>query len=264
MRNLIAAGFLLLGIAGLAPGRALADDATDAAERWDAVRSAVYDKRPVQDAGESVQLNVPERAFDAWLIPVSVTLDPAKHFVALSLFVDNNPSPLVGTFRFGPAWANGPIKLKVRVQDPTLIHAVAEAPDGTLYTSARHIFAAGGCAAPVTGQMADIARMIGQMQLRRTRPLDGNVIASQLLISHPNFNGMQTGAKSMTIPARYLESIAVSTGGVSVFNLESGISLSEDPVISFAYTPAGNGLVSVSTQENTGAKYARFFEPLAE
>lgn len=256
--------FALLLFLGLTTGARAQNDAAGEAERWAQVSGAVYGSRPVLDAGGAVQLTVPERAFDAWLVPVTVELDPARRFVSLALFVDNNPSPLVGVFHFGPAMADGPIKLRVRVQDPTLIHAVAETADGTLLATARHIYASGGCAAPVTGQMQDIARLIGRMQFSRTRPLHGNRIASQLRINHPNFNGMQTGAQSMTIPARYLELISVSTGGVRVFDLESSISLSEDPVISFAYTQAGNGSVSIAARESTGKVFTRHYDRLTD
>ena len=101
------------------------------------------------------------------------------------------------------------------------------------------------------------------MQLRRTRPRDGSAVPSQLMISHPNYNGMQSAAGGGNVPARYLETVSVRTGGVTVFELQSDISMSEDPVINFTYTPAGDGGVDVIAHDSSGAEFKRHFEPLA-
>lgn len=259
MRTMIAAALLSVCFAGAA----MADEASEQAERWDAVREATYSKRPVVDAGDAIQIAVPDRALDAALVPVTLHMDEAKHFVSLTLFVDNNPSPLVGVFRFGPAMSTDQIKTRVRVDNYTLIHAVGETADGTLMVASRYVKAAGGCSAPVTGQSPEIMARIGAIQLRRTRPLDGTALPSQLLISHPNYNGMQMGNNSSMIPARYLETVSVKTGGVTVFDLDSSISLSEDPAISFTYTPAGDGSVDIAARDSTGAVFRRHFDPLA-
>jgi sulfur-oxidizing protein SoxY len=260
--------FAVLALLSLAPAARADDDDDDAAERaqrWNLVRMSVYGDRAVQDAGDAVQLNAPARAMDAALVPVTVRFETSRRIVALSLFVDNNPSPLVGVFHFGPAMTQGQIKTRVRVDAYTMIHAVAETDDGSLLVAAQFVKAAGGCSSPGTGQSAAVAAQIGQMQLRRVRPAEGTAIPAQLLISHPNYNGMQRSVGSAyLIPARYLETISVKTGGVTVFDLDSNISLSEDPSISFVYTPAGDGGVEVVAQDSTGATFERRFEPLAE
>jgi sulfur-oxidizing protein SoxY len=241
------------------------DDAAESAQRWELIRNATFSERAMQDAGGAVQLSAPDRALDAALVPITIRLDPSRHIVALSLFVDNNPSPLVGVFHFGPAISTAQIKTRVRVDAFTLIHAVAETADGSLLTTSHYVKAAGGCSAPSTGQSAEILARIGQIQLRRVRPAAGSEIPAQLLISHPNYNGMQMGAGGTSlIPARYLETVSVKTGGVTVFDLESSISLSEDPSIGFTYTPAGDGSVEIVAKDSTGAVFKRHFEPLAE
>lgn len=258
MKALIAIALVLLGFIAVAH----ADDASDQAERWDQVREATFGKRVTVDAGDAIRLAVPDRALDAALVPITIDIDESKHIAALTLFVDNNPSPLVGVFHFGPAMAAGQIKTRVRVDNYTLVHVVAETADGTLLTASHYVKAAGGCSAPVTGQSPEILARIGQIQLRRTRPLEGSIFPAQLLISHPNYNGMQMGNNSSLIPPRYLETVSVKTGGVSVFDLESSISLSEDPSISFAYTPAGDGSVDVVAKDSTGAVFHRHFVAL--
>ncbi len=239
-------------------------DAAAEAQRWELVRDSVFHGRAIQDAGDEVKVIVPDRAMDAALVPVTVQLAGKKRVVGLTVFVDNNPAPLVGTFHFGPAISPDQVRFRVRVNDVTPIHAVAETEDGTLLSASHFVKAAGGCSAPSTGQSADIAAKIGQMQLRRTRGLEGSSIPSQLMISHPNYNGAQmTPGAANLIPARYLETVTVKTGGVKVFDFASDISLSEDPVINFNYTPAGDGGVDVEAHDSTGSVFTRHFDPLA-
>ncbi len=264
MKRILCATLALTSLILIQAARAEDRSAAEDAQRWELVRDAVFRDRPMKDAGDAVQVIVPERALDAALVPVTVRLDTQKHIVALTLFVDNNPAPLVGTFHFGPAMSPTQIKLRVRVNVFTPIHAVAETADGTLLTASRYVKAAGGCSAPSSGESAEAVARIGQMQLNRQRPLEGSVIPAQLLISHPNYNGMQMNPGGADfIPPRYLETVSVKTGGVKVFDLDSNISLSEDPVINFSYTPAGDGGVDVEAHDSTGGAFARHFAPLA-
>ena len=84
-----------------------------------------------------------------------------------------------------------------------------------------------------------------------------------MLISHPNYNGMQRdpGTGGYT-PPRYLKSVAVSVGGVRAFDLDSGISLSEDPSISFTYAPQGDGVVEVVARESSSAVFSEHFDAM--
>jgi sulfur-oxidizing protein SoxY len=242
---------------------ALADD--DNAARWDFVRTTIFGNRSVQDAGDMLRLKTPDRALDASLVPVTVELNLPKPVVALSLIIDNNPAPLVGTFHLGPAFTPKLLKLRVRVNDYTLIHAVAETEDGTLYATSQYMKIAGGCSAPGGGDPTEIAARMGKMQLRRIRGINGVKVPAELMISHPNYNGMQMDAATHHFtPARYLQKITVTTGGVSIFDLDGDISMSEDPVISFGYTPAGDGTIDVLARDSAGASFSRHFEALPE
>ena len=263
MSNLLSAALLLVSLAAGQAASAHDRDAAEEAQRWELVRDPVFHGRTIQDGGDAVKVIVPERAMDAALVPVTVQLATQKRAVAVTLFIDNNPAPVAGTFRFGPAISPEQIKLRVRVNDFTPVHAVAELEDGTLLAASQYVKAAGGCSAPSTGQSEEIAARMGQMQLRRTRPREGAAVPSQLFISHPNYNGMQSAPGGGTLPARYLETVSVKTGGVSVFELQSDISMSEDPVISFTYTPAGDGGVDVVAHDSSGAEFKHQFEPLA-
>ena len=48
-----------------------------------------------------------------------------------------------------------------------------------------------------------------------------------------------------------------------MFELQSDISLSEDPVINFTYTPSGDGGVDVVAHDSSGAEFKRHFDPLS-
>ena len=74
---------------------------------------------------------------------------------------------------------------------------------------------------------------------------------------------MQSTPSGGFIPARYLDTVSVKSGGVTVFELQSDISLSEDPVINFTYTPSGDGGVDVAAHDSSGAEFKRHFDPLA-
>ncbi|MGH6710237.1 MAG: quinoprotein dehydrogenase-associated SoxYZ-like carrier [Bradyrhizobium sp.] len=237
------------------------DDIAEQQARWREVASSIFGERAIDDGSEVVKLTTPVQAMDASLVPISVELIGAIPVVALSVVIDNNPSPLAGTFRFGSAFVRQPLKMRVRVNEFTLIHAIAEAADGKLYAVARYVKAAGGCSAPAGTQSAEALARIGKMQLRRERTADASVVPSQLLISHPNFSGMQQNPTTGEYtPARFLERISVSVGGRKAFDLDTGISLSEDPAISFTYL--GTGEVEVTARDSSSAQFSQHFQPL--
>ena len=262
MRVLFAAAALLALTSGSA---ALADDddAPAQAARWHEVSTAIFGDHAIEDGSAVLKLTVPLRAMDAALVPVLVELTGARHVATLSVVVDNNPAPLVGTFHLGPAFAQQGMKVRVRVNNFTLVHAVAETDDGKLYAVARYVKAAGGCSSPSTGELAETLARIGKMQLRRTRLAEFTNVPAQLLISHPNYNGMQRdpGTGGYT-PPRYLKNVAVSVGGAKAFDLDSGISLSEDPSISFTYAPQGDGVVEVVARDSSSAVFSQHFDAM--
>ncbi len=256
-RLLIAA---LLAVAGVA--HAAADDSAEREARWNSVASDIFGERPIEDGSHLLKLKIPEQAMDAALVPISVEFIGDRPVVAVSVVVDNNPMPLAGRFRLGPAFARQDLKLRVRVNEFTLIHAVAETDDGKLYAVSHYIRAAGGCSAPSATASADVLARMGKMQLRRERSIDASLVPSRLLISHPNYSGMQQNASGDYTPARYLERVTVSVGGVQVFDMDGGISLSEDPSIAFTYIAKGTAEVDVRVQDSSSAQFAQHFDAL--
>jgi len=215
----------------------------------------------VEDGSDVLKLTTPAQTMNAALVPITVELSGDRHILAVSVVVDNNPSPLAGTFHLGPAFAQQTLKMRVRVNEYTLVHAIAEADDGRLYSVARYVKAAGGCSAPDAVASNDVVARIGKMQLRRERVADASLVPAQLMISHPNYNGMQQNPVTGDYtPARYLERVSVNVGGTKAFDLDSGISMSEDPAISFTYV--GNGAVDVSARDSSTAEFSQHFDSL--
>lgn len=258
-RTLVAAVVLIAG--ACAP--ALADDAAEQEARWRDVASTIFGERGFEDGSAILSMKIPERTMDAALVPVTIDIAGTQPLKSVSLIIDNNPAPLAGTFRFGPAFVQKTLKMRVRINEYTQVHAVAEADDGKLYMISKFVKAAGGCSAPSAVASQETLDRMGHMQLRRERALDPGSVPAQLMISHPNFSGMQRDAKTGDYtPARYLETVTVSVGGAKAFDLETGISMSEDPAISFAYRPQGDGAIEVKANDSSSAKFARRFEPL--
>src|SRR5260370_13983453 len=117
---------------------------------WSDLRHAIFGDRVVEDAGDRVAIDAPARAEDAAIVPVAIRVAETlgSEIRGLYLVIDDNPSPLAAHFVVGPLADTKEITTRVRIDDYTYLHAVAETKDGRLYASAQFIKAAGGCSAP--------------------------------------------------------------------------------------------------------------------
>lgn len=241
------------------------EDPAARAERWQDLQHAVFGARVVSDGAGVITLDAPARALDAALVPITVGITDgqgAGRVKAVWLLVDGNPSPLAGTFRFGPAAAVRTLKTRVRVDQYTLVHAVAETEDGRLFAAERYVKAAGGCSAPSSKDAKLAMSRMGQIRLRLDGEAlqDGEPALAHLLISHPNNNGMQVDQVThLFVPPRYIQDITVSYGDALVLRIEADISLSEDPVITFGFLPQGAGPMRVEVQDSARATFRQEF-----
>jgi len=239
-----------------------AEDAAARAERWKALQQAIFGERTMRDGKGVIELDVPPRALDAALVPVGLQLVGDKPIKAVYLVIDNNPSPLSAHFTFGPRADPRSLKLRVRVDEYTLMHAVAEGQDGKLYLAERFVKAAGGCSAPAGSSEQEALQQMGRMKLRLLGDLAaGKPIQAQLMIRHPNFNGMQMNQVTrFYTPARFIRSTEVTYDGSRVFHLDSDISMSTDPVIIFGFVPSAKGTLKVSIQDSDDTTFAHSFD----
>ncbi len=242
------------------PARAEDEAARDA--RWVELSHAIFGDRVVEDGAGLVTLQAPPRALDAALVPMSVALSGSKPVRAVYLVIDDNPSPLAATFTFGQLGDPTEIRLRVRVNQYTRVQAVAETTDGHLYMTQDFVKAAGGCSAPAGSNDEQALRDLGQMKLRLLGDYSpAKPLAAQLLIRHPNFNGMQMDQVTrLMTPARFLDRTDITYDGEPVLSVASDISLSTDPAITFSFTPRGPGKLDVTAHDSTGTIFRHAFD----
>jgi sulfur-oxidizing protein SoxY len=239
-----------------------AQDEAERAARWQQLQQAIFGARSLQDGANVVQIAAPEHALDAALVPITLTMKSAMPLKALYLVIDNNPSPLASHFTFGPRADPRILKLRVRVNQYTFIHAVAETTDGKLFVSRQFVKTSGGCSAPVGADDAQALKDVGLMKLHLLGTFSpGKPLQAELMIRHPNFNGMQMDpiTRGFT-PARFIRTIDASFDGTPVFHLDSDISLSTDPVITFGFVPDRKGTMNLVVRDSDNALFNHSFD----
>ncbi|QJE71976.1 quinoprotein dehydrogenase-associated SoxYZ-like carrier [Aerophototrophica crusticola] len=254
-RTLLLAGLLLAPLPAYAQEAPTPEDQ----ERWAYVRETLFPGRKAEPAGDRLALEAPNRAADASIVPIAVTAkdDPADPVTKLHLFIDDNPVPRALSATLGPAAARPALETRVRVNEYTWVHAVAETKAGRLLETGRFVKASGGCSAPALKDPAEAAARLGRMKLNL--PADfrpGEPVKAQILVSHPNNSGLQFDQVSRTyIPAHYVDKVLVRYNGQEVATVEADISLSEDPSLHFAFTPEPTGTLEVEVTDSKGASF---------
>ena len=113
---------------------------------WEILKPDLFGEKQLVEDGTTIQLEAPKRAADAAIVPMTITLDPAKKIRKVSLVIDENPAPLAAEFDLAPGADLTKLSTRVRVNAYSDVHVVGEAEDGTLYMAKRFVKAAGGCA----------------------------------------------------------------------------------------------------------------------
>ncbi len=256
---------LCVALAAAAPVFAAnADSPAARANRWRDLEKSVFNGAAPAPSHGLVTLDAPYRAQDAALVPMTVKLaDPSK-VKEFWLIIDDNPSPVAAHFIFGPAADPQVIRLRVRINDYTYVHAVAALAGGALVQDVKFVKASGGCSAPMGESAEEAIRNIGEMRLKiagAVRP--GVPVEAKLMVRHPNFNGMQMNQVTrLYTPARFIDRISVKDGGKKVFDLETGISLSSNPVMSFGLIPQASGPVTVDVSDSQNGHWRKSFNIL--
>ena len=258
---------LALLIAALASGSSFAqappaDDEAQRAERWQQLKQAIFADHAVEDGANVLDLEAPPRAHDAALVPLTVTTSDVQPVETIYLIIDNNPGPLAGKFTFGEAADPSVLKVRMRVNTYTDIHAVAESADGKLFAVQKFVKAAGGCSAPAGSNDAKALENLGEMRLRLPPEIAvGKPVRAQLMIRHPNFNGMQMDQITRHYtPAHFIKTIDVTFEGKRVLEVQSDIALSTDPVITFGFVPHKQGELKVVVNDSKDNRFERSFE----
>ncbi len=259
---LLAAALLSSLLGAVSSARAQDDDPSARAGRWHALQQALFAGRAMKDGAGIVKLDAPPRALDAALVPIGIDLTDVKPIKGVYLVIDGNPSPMAAHFTFGPKADPHSLKMRVRVDQYTDIHAIAESQDGQLFVASQFVKASGGCSAPAgaddTAALADIGRMklhlIGDFA-------PGKPHQAVLMVRHPNFNGMQMNQITRYYtPPRFIRTIDATYEGASIFHLDSDISMSTDPVITFGFMPKAAGQMKIVVRDSKDATFDHTFD----
>lgn len=231
------------------------------AQRWNELREDLFDNRPTTPA-DWIHIDAPTRAADAALVPMTLRLARRDGVKAVHLVIDENPAPYAAKIAFGPAGDPRSFKLRVRVNDYTHVHAVAEMDDGKLYQASTFVKAAGGCSAPAGASELEALRGAGQMRMRFARVPEGT--EATLMLRHPNFSGMQMDQVTrLYTPARYVKQVKVTQGDRLVFDLTGDISISTDPVFGFLVDTTRADHLDVVAVDSMDARWSQTFHPAA-
>jgi sulfur-oxidizing protein SoxY len=240
-----AAAGVAAAMLGIATFAAMAASATD--DPWPDLAREVFKNRPLSDGAGLIALKMPYRAEDAAVVPLTVRFTiptgDSRRVTALTIIIDQNPSPVAATFTFASKAAVSAISTRVRVNSYTNVHAVAELSDGKLYVVKKFVKAAGGCSAPAIKDASAAKINIGEMRLRQFAPsavASDRLREAQIMIRHPNNSGLQMDQIThLYIPAFFVQDLKVWQGDELVLAMTGGISISENPSIRFAFVPNG-------------------------
>jgi len=251
--------FGLLGVVlggGVAP---LA--AAESNDPWPGLVQDIFNNRPMSDGSDVIAIEMPARAEDAAIVPVTMKSklapDDDRRVRTITLVIDENPAPMAAKFELGADARVSEISTRVRVNSYTNVHAVAELSDGKLYMVKTFVKASGGCSAPTVKNAEEAKARLGQMKYRQFAqaeqgPTNG-IREAQIMIGHPNNSGLQMDQIThLYIPAFYIDELHVWQDNSPVLSMEGGISISEDPNIRFSYVSNGARTFRAEAKDTSG------------
>jgi sulfur-oxidizing protein SoxY len=260
--------FRLFGIAGFmlvaAPLALLAAPGT--IDPWPGLVQDIFDNRPMNDGSDVIGIEMPVRAEDAAIVPVTLrsklSPDDSRRVRSITLVIDQNPAPMAAKFRLGPDAKVSEISTRVRVNNYTDVHAVAELSDGKLYMAKTYVKASGGCSAPAAKNADEAKARLGQMRYRQfAKAAEGpasGVREAQIMIGHPNNSGLQMDQLTqLYVPAFFINELRLWQDDSLVLTMEGGISISEDPNIRFAYVSNGAKQFRAEAKDTEGHVFQR-------
>src|SRR5947207_15661682 len=162
----------VFGLAGLLMALQLAPAAAaEAYDPWPGLVQDIFNNRPMNDGAGVIAIEMPYRAEDAAIVPVTLRtkLSPgdSRRVLTITLVIDQNPAPMAAKFELGPDANVTEISTRVRVNNYTDVHAVAEMSDGKLYVTKTYVKASGGCPAPARKNADEAKSRLGQMRYRQ-------------------------------------------------------------------------------------------------
>lgn len=255
--SLIASGALSAALSLLLALAAMPDAV--AGDAWSEIRSTLYGDTSIGEGKGVVAIEAPDRAEDAAVVPVTVTLSAERGAGAkkLTLIVDENPAPIAAVISLGPGSGTGErrISTRLRLDRFTSVRAVAEFDDGSLYMASHFVKASGGCSAPASKDAEAALADLGRMQVS-TFDTSASTATAQIAIRHPNFTGLQIDQVTRGYrPAHFIDRIEVRQADEMVVEIEGGIAISENPHFRFSYRPRESTPLDVRARDTEGGSF---------
>ena len=252
-----------LAALGLAVALGAASPAMAAEESWPELREMLFEEREILPGEGVIALEAPYRAHDAAIVPLTMVAampqTEERYIKSITLIIDENPAPVAAVFGLTPRSGLASISTRVRINAYSHVRAVAETNDGRLYMASKFVKASGGCSAPASKDADQAMARLGKMKLKQSKAVKlGAANEVQLLISHPNYSGLQMDQITRHyIPAHFVQNVRVAFGDETIFTVEGAISLSEDPSFRFSYVPDAPGELSVEMRDTEDAVFSR-------
>ncbi|WP_245419649.1 quinoprotein dehydrogenase-associated SoxYZ-like carrier [Phyllobacterium salinisoli] len=231
---------------------------------WSSLKSDVFGDRVIEAANGVIRIEAPKRAEDAAIVPVDLHFNSEKagRIKAVTLIVDENPSPVAAVFKFGPDAGVTHLATRLRVNAYSYVRAIAETEDGKLHMVQAFVKASGGCSAPAMKNQDEAMASLGKMKLRVFPPKAPGAEAMnratemQLMIRHPNNSGLQMDQLTRYyIPAHFIQGLTISQGDRLIMTMEGGISISEDPNFRFEFHSNPGEDIKVEASDTEGMKF---------
>jgi sulfur-oxidizing protein SoxY len=251
-----------LALLGAALGMPVAPSiAAEPYDPWPGLVQDIFNNRPMNDGSNVIAIEMPYRAEDAAIVPVTLRSklapDDSRHLRKITLVIDQNPAPMAAKFELGADARVSEISTRVRVNNYTNVHAVAELSDGKLYMVKTYVKASGGCSAPAAKNAEEAKNHLGQMKYRQFTEADQGPTSgkreAQIMIGHPNNSGLQMDQIThLYIPAFFVDELHLWQDNSPVLSMEGGISISEDPNIRFTYVSNGASTFRAEAKDTSG------------
>lgn len=255
------------GLLSAALGAGLVPAATpDVYDPWPGLAQDIFNNHPINDGAGVIAIEMPYRAEDAAIVPVTLRttlpLGDSRRVLRITLVIDQNPAPMAAKFELGPDAVVSEISTRVRINNYTDVHAVAELSDGKLYVAKTYVKASGGCSAPAAKNADEAKSRLGQMRYRQfAKPGQGPASGTreaQIMIGHPNNSGLQMDqVTQLYVPAFFVNELRLWQGDSLVLAMEGGISISEDPNIRFTYVSSDAKRFRAEAKDTDGHVFQR-------
>ncbi len=232
---------LILNLLGLSPISHAVDN--EHVSPWPELKKQYFAGKTIRpQATDLLFLDIPDQIEDASVIPVKIQSLAAQtssnHIQTIYLIVDQNPQPYAAVFHLSPDLGAVWLSTRIRIDNFSHVRVIAEMNDGSLHMVKKFVAASGGCSAPVSKGSITTRYKPGKIQIRMRKAITGQQHSVQVIIRHPNHNGLQFDpATRQYIPPHYVTNINISYHNKPLIQAKTGITLSENPSIRFNFIP---------------------------